>query len=218
MTNKDEKIPHMRERISFEKLLELHKTNVIDAHMVDIYVDPYQLFSQLGWFARGHRAQASPQQPEADVSNIASPLIEELPSSVIRVHWKKVKTMIACSDGSLRRGSVKGIKWIGGSATRKAQCEIDLNHPTLSRLGLTKSHFTKGEKMFYTSKEVQKLFGFKTQGPVLNRFDNSDLLWVGTSRRFPVALTKAKIEARLEWQGGSLPEVLAFPKEVTNEG
>ena len=207
-----------RQKISFEKLLELHNTNIVDAHMIDIYVDPSQMFQQLNWFQMSPDApQIEPEEEQEEEALVS----EQVAVPLFRVDWKKVTTVFNTSHASIRKGLLSGVKWIGSApgTNELALCEVNLNHPKLAGFGLTQKKVEKGQKMFYTSKEAMELFKFKTAQSVYRMFDEtSEQLRIGINRRFPIALTKIKIAERQRIMDEHYKtETLLFPTEVLNE-
>ena len=72
--------------------------------------------------------------------------------------------------------------------------------------------------MFYTSKEVMSLFGFKTQNAVYSQFDDTETLRIGRHLKFPVLLTHEKIEERERKISEHYNvDPIDFPREVLSE-
>ena len=176
--------------ITYAKLKELEEKAIIDPYSLKLSVKEEDLMSQV------RTSLGLSESNNIPVLNEPEPTEQKM--SRIRVWHETASVVFNCSHMPLRTNSIPGVVWIGVAADNpsgKALVEVNLSNPELVSLGITDECFKgKGKCMFYKTRDVRNMMGYKTDGPVIRRFGGEgEHLKLGNARRYPIKLVEQKV-------------------------
>ena len=95
----------------------------------------------------------------------------------------------------MKKGLIPGVQWIGeleGYSRKMAMVKVDLSHPQLAPFSLTQDDFVNKRKKFYSTLDLQKLWGFSKSTAIHRRFHDNEKLKIGRLWKFSVDIANDK--------------------------
>jgi|13_taG_2_1085334.scaffolds.fasta_scaffold03321_12 hypothetical protein len=178
-------------KTSFNVLLEASKKGGWNPNNFDIYVDKEQYLKEI---SRVNSIDVS----EKNVLIDSSDPVTENECEPFAVKMSVAAKVFDCSKASVTKNKVPGVTYKGPVFGKHegSFVEIDLKGE-LSNLGLTQEHFLDGgEKFFYKSSEVLELFNTKSYSKIRSRFEDDELLKIGSDHRYPIPKVKEALRNR----------------------
>jgi len=172
-------------KTSFNVLSEASKKGGWNPNNFDIYVDKEQYLKEI---ERVNSIGVDEKNVLIDKNN---PVIESS-CEPFAVKMSVVAKVFDCSKASVTKNRVPGVTYKGPvfGKHQGSFVEVDLKGE-LSNLGLTQDHFLNGgEKFFYKSAEVLELFNTKSYMKIRSRFEDDQLLKIGSDHRYPIPTVK----------------------------
>ena len=176
--------------INLQTLIELSQQGVIDPNLVDVVLDEDAIKDML---YNTHFGSARTVQKHVVVKSEEDELGQKAQVNGDRpflTNWRNAEAVFGVHENTMRKNLVPGVTWRGqlpGSSKRMAMVEVDLSHPKLLGMDLTQEDFSKKRKKFYSTPELMKLWGFKTNQSVYSRIGAENRLMIGRLWKFPVA-------------------------------
>jgi len=176
--------------INLQTLIELSQKGVIDPNLVDVVVDADaikdMLYNTYIGTSRTTQKHIVIKSEEDELTQKAETEGDE----PFLTHWKNARAVFDVHENTMRKNLVPGVTWRGtlpGSSKRMAMVQVDLSHPQLLGMDLSQEDFAKQRKKFYSTPELMKLWGFRTNQSVYSRIGEENRLRIGHLWKFPVA-------------------------------
>ena len=180
--------------IKLQKLITLANQKMIDPELIDVSVEKELFVNMLLG-----KLDIEIKQEEIDtiVKSEDDEVVLEKEAKIkpFYTHWRNAEAVFQVKDLTMKRGLVPGLEWIGeleGYSKKMAMVKVDLLDPELASFNLTQEDFEKKRKKFYSTGDLQKLWGFSTNNSIYRRFDSNEKLKLGKLWKFPVDIANEK--------------------------